>query len=84
MQFRCKNAYPIGTTILKDYKLIYKGGDDEFAYLTLEPSKGSHVPLGIFKMSFYDEAALDKYEEYPNFYYKKYIQLNINNKKKRD
>lgn len=77
---RCK-AHLIGTTILENYQLVYKGSCDGYAYLTIEKKEGSYVPLGVFKISKFDELLLDKYEGYPKLYSKKYVPLDINHKR---
>lgn len=34
---RCYDVKPIGSIELNDYRLVYKGRSDNFAYLTIEP-----------------------------------------------
>lgn len=77
---RCISIKPIGSIVLKDYRLVYKGINDNFAYLTLEPSEANNVPLGLFELSYIDIVLLDIYEGYPNFYSKYYIPIKIGNK----
>lgn len=77
---RCKTAKIIGSAIIKNYQLVYKGYDENSAYLTVEPSQGSYVPVGIYEISHIDELALDRYEGYPHLYHKKHIKININGK----
>lgn len=80
MSYRCRKAIPIGSTFLTNYRLVYKGSADGYAYLTIEPSKDSLVPVGIFNISFFDELRLNKYEGYPELYYKEHFPINIGNK----
>ena len=80
MKARCSSARKIGTTILNDYRLVYKGSKDEEAFLTIEQAKDSSVPLGIFELSIKDIVNLDRYEGYPFLYSKKYILIKIGNK----
>lgn len=80
MSYRCRKAIPIGSTVLTNYRLVYKGSADGYAYLTIEPSKDSLVPVGIFNISFFDELRLNKYEGYPELYYKEHFPINIGNK----
>ena len=80
MKYRCPTAKVIGTIKLNDYRLVYKGGEDNYAYLTIEPGKESYVPLGLFEIKSRDIISLDLYEGYPNLYSKKYISIKINNK----
>ena len=76
MKHRCPNANPIGTAIIHDYALLFKGSKTG-AYLTIEPQKGAYVPVGVWEVTAEDEAKLDIYEGYPTFYYKKAIRLPI-------
>ena len=82
MAMRCKNAKVVGKSEIKDHKLVFKGTCDGRAYLTLEKAKGSSVPVAIYKISFFDECALDKYECYPFLYFKSKEKIEINGKKK--
>ena len=76
MQHRCPTAKPVGTAIIQDYTLLFKGSKTG-AYLTIESQKGSYVPVGVWEVTADDESKLDLYEGYPAFYYKKEIRLPI-------
>ena len=76
MMMRCPSARIIGTATIKDYKLMFKGSQTG-SYLTIEPAPGSEVPVGVWAVSAADERALDRYEGYPSFYYKKELTLPI-------
>ena len=76
MQHRCPTAKPVGTAVIRDYELLFKGSKTG-AYLTIEPQKGSYVPVGVWEVTADDESKLDLYEGYPAFYYKKEIRLPI-------
>ena len=76
MRLRCPNAKPIGTAEIKDYELLFKGSKTG-SYLTIEKKKGSTVPVGVWEVSKWDERALDRYEGYPSFYYKKSINIEV-------
>ena len=80
---RCKDAKLVGTTILKNFRLAYKGDCDGYSYLTIEPKEGSFVPLGIYIINVLDEYKLNKYEGYPFLYHKKYINIIVDNKIKK-
>ncbi len=82
MNCRCNNAKPIGTIVLEDYRLVYKGSKDNFGYLTIEPCEGYIVPLGLFEVTLLDILSLDNYEGYPTFYSKFYIPVMVGNKVK--
>lgn len=79
---RCYDVKPIGSIELNDYRLVYKGRSDNFAYLTIEPYQGSIVPIGVFEVSSRDVNCLDEYEGYPTFYSKCYIPIKIGKKVK--
>ena len=76
MLMRCPTARMIGTSVIKDYRLMFKGSRTG-TYLTIEPELGSEVPVGVWAVSADDERALDRYEGYPSFYYKKELSLPI-------
>ena len=76
MSMRCPTARMIGTSIIPDYRLMFKGSKTG-SYLTIEPEAGAEVPVGVWEVSDRDELALDRYEGYPTFYYKKELTLPI-------
>jgi hypothetical protein len=76
MKFRCPTARIIGTAIIKDYELLFKGSKTG-SYLTIEKKKGEEVPVVIWETQESDEQALDRYEGYPQFYYKKEMIIPI-------
>ena len=76
MQFRCTDAKVVGTAVIPDYELLFKGSLTG-AYLTIEPKQGSHVPVGVWEVSLADELKLDRYEGFPSFYYKKEIRIPV-------
>lgn len=76
MTHRCPGARPVGTAVLKDYELLFKGSKTG-SYLTIEKKEGSEVPVGVWKVNEYHEHMLDRYEGYPAFYYKKDMIINL-------
>ena len=74
MSRRCPNAKPIGKTVLKNYKLIFKGVAD------IEKSESEEVPVVVWEITKECEKALDIYEGYPRLYRKEYVQIEINGK----
>ena len=76
MRFRCPTARIIGTAVVPDYELLFKGSKTG-SYLTIEPKKASSVQVAVWGTTAEDEAALDRYEGYPTFYYKKELTLPI-------
>ncbi len=76
MIMRCPDAKYYGTTEIKDYELLFKGSKTG-AYLTIERRKGSSVPVGVWAVTARDIRALDRYEGFPTFYYKKTFRRQI-------
>lgn len=74
MKFRCPTAKVVGTAVIEDYELLFKGSKSG-SYLTIEPKEGSQVPVAVWSVEESDEAALDRYEGFPTFYYKKEMQI---------
>lgn len=76
MRMRCPSARIIGTSKLNNYELLFKGSKTG-SYLTVERKLGSTVPVAVWEVSADDEKALDRYEGFPTFYYKKELNLPI-------
>lgn len=76
MKNRCPGAEVYGTALLKDWRLAFKGSKSG-SYLTIEPYDGGCVPAAVWKVSESNIFALDCYEGYPNFYYKKDMVINV-------
>lgn len=76
MKRRCPDAKAVGIAVIEGYELLFKGSKTG-SYLTIEPDIKSQVPVGIFKVSPRDEKALDRYEGFPSFYYKKEMKLPV-------
>ena len=69
MRVRCPGAKPLGTAVIENYRLLFKGSQSG-AYLTIEPAEGYRVPVAVWAVTEEDEQMLDRYEGYPAFYYK--------------
>ncbi len=76
MSFRCPHAKAVGTSEIKDYRLLYKGSHSG-SYLTIEKKEGMSVPVAVWLVDDRDEKNLDQYEGYPSFYYKKDMKLKV-------
>ena len=76
MARRCPTAKPVGTSVIRDYELLFKGSKTG-AYLTIEKKKGGTVPVAVWEVTDNDEKRLDVYEGYPNFYYKTEMKLPV-------
>ena len=75
MRYRCPNAKKVGTLMLDDYQLEFR------QFLTIVPHKGGQVPIGVWLVDKTDEYYLDRYEGYPTFYRKEYIEIEVEDKK---
>lgn len=76
MAKRCPTAKVYGKGELKDFRLLFKGVPNN-AYATIEPFKGGKVPVLVWEVKPKDEKALDIYEGFPNFYYKKDLEVEL-------
>ena len=76
MRWRCPSARIIGTAQLDGWRLLFKGSKTG-SYLTIEQEAGHSVPVAVWEVSPEDERALDRYEGFPSFYYKKEMELDI-------
>ena len=74
MADRCPDARYLGNTMLKDWRLIFK------SVATIEKDSGKHVPVGVFQITDECEKALDIYEDYPQLYYKKELEVLLDGK----
>lgn len=74
MSYRCPDSVYVGTAVIPDYQLLFKGSLTG-SYLTIEKKKGSEVPVLVWQISEEDEYRLDRYEGCPTFYYKKEIKV---------
>ena len=76
MSYRCPGARVVGTSKIPDFQLLFKGSKSG-AYLTIEPKKGARVPVAVWEVTADDELSLDRYEGYPNFYYKTEVEIPV-------
>jgi len=79
MAYRCKTAKVLGSANLKGYQLLFRGGENN-SFATVEKLKGGSVPVLIWELEPKDEAALDRYEGYPNFYRKEMVKVRFGGK----
>ena len=75
---RCTGSKYLKSIFLKDYKLIfcYPNILNKYGYANVVKKKGSKVPGAIWKITKRHEKILDRYEDFPNAYQKKYFYLN--------
>ena len=74
MRMRCPHATVLGTATLTGWELLFKGSKTG-SYLTIEECEDGKVPVAIWEVTEPDEAALDRYEGFPTFYYKKEMKV---------
>lgn len=77
---RCPDAVQIGSAVVKDYGLLFRGNAWHFGVATVEPCKGESVPVGIWSISKRDEQALDWYEGWPRLYEKRTFRVTVRGK----
>jgi len=78
MRGRCPHAKKVGTAVINDYRLVFKGVDGN-CHLTIVPILLEEVPVGVFAVNEEDEASLDDYEGYPSYYYKQDFEVTLEN-----
>ena len=76
MSRRCPTAKFVGTGIIENYELQFKGSLHN-AHATISPKEGASVPVGIWKIQKLDERRLDVYEGYPSYYFKQDIKIRL-------
>ena len=75
---RCIGSKYLKTFFLKDYKLSFCHPNklNKYGYANIVKKKGSKIPGAIWEITEKHEKILDRYEEFPNSYQKKYFYLN--------
>ena len=76
MAFRCPGAKLKGVSEIEGYRLIFKGSKTG-AYATIEKEEGHKVPVVVWEIEPTDEHSLDRYEGFPTFYYKEWMELDL-------
>ena len=79
MAHRCPKAKVLGVSEINDYRLLFRGQHGG-AVATVEPFKGSRVPVLIWEITEEDETALDRYEGWPYLYRKENIKVKLKGK----
>ncbi|MBE6877496.1 MAG: gamma-glutamylcyclotransferase [Ruminococcus sp.] len=75
MKYRCPDSKVLGTAMLRDYELEFRG------VATIVPKKGASVPVLLWEISPQDEKSLDCYEGFPNLYRKEKYETELNGQK---
>ncbi|MBS3974563.1 MAG: gamma-glutamylcyclotransferase [Actinobacteria bacterium] len=79
MAFRCPTAKVVGASEIKDYELLFRGGQRS-SVATVEPLKGYSVPVLLWKLKERDLQSLDRYEGFPSFYRKEILEVELRGK----
>ena len=74
MALRCPDSQLVTTGEIDGYQLLFKGSLTG-SYATIEPKAGGKVPVYVWAITDDDEARLDRYEGYPDFYYKTTLEV---------
>lgn len=77
MAYRCPQAKIVGTGMLKNYELQFRGTPGR-AHATVEPCEGKAVPILLWTLHAQDEQSLDRYEGYPSYYKKTICSVQVN------
>lgn len=70
MARRCPDAKLLGVAVLKDHRLVFRGG-----FATVEPALGNNVKGVLWKITEKDLRTLDIFESYPDFYERKKVDV---------
>ena len=79
MAHRCPTAKVVGKAEINNMQLLFRGPHDG-AVATIEPRKGSAVPVLVWEITPEDEAALDRYEGFPLLYRKETVNVKLGGK----
>lgn len=79
MSYRCPTAKLITTGEIKNYELQFKGRPNS-SFATIAPKENSSVPVALWEINPLDELMLDRYEGYPNSYFKEDVNVNVGGK----
>lgn len=74
MARRCPNSKVIGTAMIPDYELEFRG------VATIVPKKGAEVPVLMWEIDQQDEINLNRYEGFPRLYRKEIFEMEVNGK----
>ena len=74
MAKRCPNSKVIGTAMIPDYELEFRG------VATIVPKKGAEVPVLMWEIDQQDELNLNSYEGFPRLYRKEIFEMEVNGK----
>lgn len=73
MRYRCPRAKVLGTAMLENYRLVFRGNSRGCGVANIERRKGYKVPVVLWEITEDCEERLDIYEGFPHLYIKKRI-----------
>ena len=76
MAGRCPTAEVVGKAVLRGWRLAFRG------VATIERRIGYTVPVLVWKLQPEDEQSLDRYEGWPNLYYKENLKVTLDGKRR--
>lgn len=76
MAGRCPTAEVAGKAVLRGWRLAFR------SVATIERRIGYSVPVLVWKLRPEDETALDRYEGWPNLYYKENLKVTLDGKRR--
>lgn len=76
MAGRCPTAEVVGKAMLRGWRLAFR------SVATIERRIGYTVPVLVWKLRPEDETALDRYEGWPNLYYKENLKVTLDGKRR--
>ena len=76
MAMRCPTAKLLGVSVLKSYRLLFRGSHAA-ALANVEPMKGRNVPVLVWEITPADEKALDQHEGFPFLYEKQSVRIRL-------
>ena len=82
MAARCPSARVYAKGVLNNWELVYRGTKAN-SHATIVRKTGSIVPVLVWEIQSKDEYRLDIYEGYPHYYFKKYLMVDIDGRKKK-
>lgn len=76
MANRCPDAKIVGTGLLKNWRLMFKG-EMPYSYATIEEWENFVVPVVVWEISDADEKRLDRYEGFSKAYLKFEVEVEM-------
>lgn len=76
MAGRCPTAEVVGKAVLRGWRLAFR------SVATIERRIGYTVPVLVWKLQPEDEQSLDRYEGWPNLYYKENLKVTLDGKRR--